>query len=133
MKKHPLLLLSGLALLVAIAFTSCEKKDPPVECTVTGRWVLMPTTRYEFTADSLVYTIYSSNGAFGSMADAIPNPHTWYMDGDSIVIDLNFGNISKQYVEFSCDCNVMAWTSDQFQGPYTGYLWKEGHDTATCK
>ena len=120
---------------MVLAVSSCEKKKT-LDCKVTGRWVVMPSTLYEFTADSLQYTIYSANGngAFGSIADAIPNPHSWYMDGDTIVIDLNFGNVSKQYVQFSCDCNVMTWTSDQFQGtPYTAYLWKEGHDTATCK
>ena len=135
MKSNKLTSLLVLGLLMVLSVSSCEKKKT-LDCKVTGRWVVMPSTLYEFTADSLQYTIYSANGngAFGSIADAIPNPHSWYMDGDTIVIDLNFGNVSKQYVQFSCDCNVMTWTSDQFQGtPYTAYLWKEGHDTATCK
>ena len=132
MKSKKLTSLLVLGLLMVLAISSCEKKKT-LDCKVTGRWVVMPSTLYEFTADSLKYTIYSTNGAFGSIADAIPNPHTWYLDGDTLVEDLNFGNISKKYVKFTCDCNVMTWTSE-FQGAlYTQYLWKEGHDTATCK
>jgi hypothetical protein len=132
MKSKKLASLLALCLLMVLAFSSCEKKKA-LDCKVTERWVVMPSTMYEFTSDSLKYTIYSTNGVFGSIADAIPNPHTWYLDGDTLVEDLGFGNVAKRHVEFACDCNVMRWTSE-FQGvSYTQYLWKEGHDTATCK
>jgi len=79
MKSKKLTSFLVLGLLMVLAVSSCEKKKT-LDCKVTGRWVVMPSTLYEFTADSLKYTIYSTNGAFGSIADAIPNPHTWHLD-----------------------------------------------------
>lgn len=117
-----------LATLIAMGMNSCTKPD---SCEIPGRWVLeaYPNTMYEFT-DSLQYTIYSSTaGAFGTIADAIPNPHTWVMDGDTLDIDLNFGNHLRAYPVFDCDCNVL----DLISTTGTATLVKEGFDISDCR
>jgi len=116
-------------MLVACAtlLSSCTTKE---ECTIEGRWVLegFDNTLYEFT-DSLQYTIYSTTGTFGTIADALPNPHVWVMDGDTIDIDLNFGNHLRAYPVFDCDCNVLEFVTP------TGSIAhrKEGTSAADCQ
>lgn len=114
--------------LVLIGLFSCTKSEP---CTLPGRWVLQdfPNTMYEFT-DSLKYTIYSTSaGSFGTVADAIPNPHEWVMDGDTIDIDLNFGNHLRAYPVFDCDCQIL----DLVTKSATITLVAEGFDISDCR
>lgn len=115
-------------ILIAIGISSCTKPD---SCEIHGRWVVeaYPNTLYEFT-DSLQYTIYSTAaGSFGTIADAIPNPHEWVMDGDTIDIDLNFGNHLRAYPAFDCDCRVL----DLISPAGTTTLVKEGFDISECR
>ena len=115
-------LLMGTAVL-----TSCKESTPP--CELQGRWVVKPSTLYEFT-DSLQYTIYTTSpGVFGTLADAIPNPHRWWMQNDSLRIDLNFGNVATYDVQFDCECNVVDLTNAWGTQTWT----KEGFDLSTCR
>jgi len=111
----------------ATGLMSCSTKQ---ECSVEGRWVLegFDNTLYEFT-DSLRYTIYSTTGSFGTIADAIPNPHSWVMDGDTIDIDLNFGNHLRAYPVFDCDCNVLELVTDSWTISHR----KEGTSADDCQ
>lgn len=113
---------------------SCD--DDPIldqECTVEGRWIidgLEESTLYEFT-DSLRYTIYSSEpGVFGTIEDAIPGPNSWYYEGDSIIVDLNFGNFLTAQPSFRCDCNVMDLSSEDGSN---GVYYKEDYAIADCE
>ncbi len=116
-------------LFVVTAFVACKDDDTleNEDCTMVGRWIidgLDESTLYEFT-DDLVYTIYSTTpGEFGTIADAIPNPHDYYYEGDTLVVDLNFGNFSRTVPEFKCDCNVVIG--------HGGTLYKEGYNLADC-
>jgi len=116
-----------IAAVCATALASCTTKE---ECTIQGRWVLegFNNTMYEFT-DSLQYTIYSTTGTFGTIADAIPNPHVWVMDGDTIDIDLNFGNHLRAYPVFDCDCNVLELVTSNATIAHR----KEGTTAADCQ
>jgi len=118
--------LSFLSLVVLIS--SCTKDS---DCEVVGRWQIdgFDNTLYEFT-DSLRYTIYSTTpNTFGTIADAIPNPKIWRMDGDTLEVDLNFGNYLRAYPVFDCDCNVM----DLISSMGTTTLHKEGFEISTCR
>ena len=113
---------------IVIALSSCSKD---VDCEVVGRWQIdgFDNTLYEFT-DSLRYTIYSTTpNTFGTIADAIPNPKSWRMDGDTLEVDLNFGSYLRAYPVFDCDCNVLDLITDMG----TTTLHKEGFDISTCR
>ena len=117
-------------LLISFSCKENNEKDGQnsnVECVVKGRWVVMNSTLYEFD-DSLKHTIYSTNGKFGTLDSAIPNPNKWWMEGDSLVVDLNFGNIVKYDVTFDCDCKVMELNNSNGKVRY----WKEGFDIGNC-
>jgi hypothetical protein len=117
----------------AIVLGACEPFEPTAQnCSVKGRWVVMGSTLYQYT-DSFRYTIYSVDGNFGTLADAIPGRHAWSMSGDTLVEDLNGGNISKKVVDFDCDCQVMNLSWESMGQRFTQKLWKEGFDTATCR
>jgi len=115
------------------ALTACEKSSSvQPNCTVVGRWIgPLGNTLYEY-KDSLQYTIYSTNGQFGTIADAIPNPHKWWMEGDSLCVKISGSTIVKSYVEFGCNCNLMKLTTTSVGGTYTGNFWKEGADSTNC-
>ena len=71
---------------------------------IEGRWVPsgFDNTLYEFvntepfSESGLRYTIYSQDGTFGSIDDAIPNPNSYYVNENTISFDLNFGNIDTK-------------------------------------
>lgn len=128
-----------LALLVnsLIQCSSDDSKDIAVE-TIIGRWIFVDfedQIRYEFTSDKL-YTIYSDGkGVFPTLEEfQQQNPNItgldWYFEGDTLVVDLNFGNFSRQVPNFKCDNNVIDWSQDEssFQSTY----YREGHDILQC-
>ena len=122
-------------LLCGFAMSACEKEHhhdlPTAQCPVKGRWITKFNTMYEFT-DSMVYTIYSTNGKWGTIADAIPNPGKWRMEGDSLVQTVG-RDVFRTKPVFSCDCKVFRTTSTYLQYTNTAMYWKEGHDTTVCK
>jgi hypothetical protein len=106
--------------------------NPEVEPSLVGRWHLVgfeTTVMYEFT-DTLRYTIYSSDGTFGGVETAIPNPNSWVWDGDQVVVDMNFGNESRLTPVFKCEGQVIDWydSEDQFAGTY----FRENFDYSSC-
>ena len=117
-------------LLTSLTWISCNKEvTEPTTCELQGRWIYddYPNTMIEFT-DSLQYTIYSVDGKFGTRQDAIPNPHTYWFEGDSLVTDLNFGNKSTCKPYFKCNCMVL-----ELHSPFAiAKMHKEGFDPATC-
>jgi hypothetical protein len=121
---------SSCLLLVSLVWMSCNKEVKEMKsCELQGRWIYedFPNTMIEFT-DSLQYTIYSVDGKFGTRQDAIPNPHTYWLEGDSLVTDLNFGNKSTCKPYFKCNCKVL-----ELHSPYAvSKLHKEGFDPKTC-
>ncbi|MGY8941544.1 MAG: hypothetical protein ACKVJH_05870 [Flavobacteriales bacterium] len=108
------------------------------ECTepysLIGRWQpeTFLNTLYEFT-DSLRYTIYSLDGTFGGLDDAIPGTNPWHMEGDTVVIDLHFGNEFRGLLTFSCEGQVANMSYiDIFDEVSTSVLIEEGVDPADC-
>lgn len=96
--------------LVGVLFSilGCEKAlDQEEDFSIIGRWHLAgfeQTVLYEFTP-TLRYTIYSTDGSFGGLETAIPNPNPWVMRNDSLAIDLHFGNTLVVYPSFYCEGN----------------------------
>ncbi|ARV10625.1 hypothetical protein BTO05_13635 [Winogradskyella sp. PC-19] len=102
------------------------------ENTIIGRWNPIgfeTTVLYEFT-QSLRHTIYSTDGTFGALDTAIPNPNTWVFEGDELVIDLNFGNFLRTELNFKCDGNVVEFVDAE--GTVGIILFREGYDYASC-
>lgn len=136
--KPLLIRLLAIALAAGIG-AACSKEEPApanpnpptAKCEVMGRWVHpLGNTLYEFT-DSLRYTIYATTpGEFGTIEDAIPEQNLWWLEGDTLVIDLNFGHVFRAGVAFDCDCGVMDLTIPS--GTTTTYT-QEGFDITTCR
>ena len=120
-------------MMVSLCMTSCSKNDEielPNENSIIGRWHLVgfeQTVLYQFT-DNLRHTIYSTNGNFGSLDTAIPNPNPWLYQGENIVIDLHFGNSLVAKPVFKCGGNVVELVTND--GTIT--LFKEGYNLANC-
>ena len=99
--------------------------------TMVGRWVpngLGGSTCYEFT-ETLRYTIYSIDGPCGGIEEAIPNPNPWHMEGDSIVIDLHFGNEYVGLVVPGCDGQMVELIHAE---GWVQTLVEEGVDAGDC-
>ena len=94
--------------------------------TIEGKWI-MPmfegdsgNTMYEF-LDGLRYTYYCSDeNACDSTywnsldtSDAIPNPNPYTVDGNTISIDLFFGNTATYELGFRCDGKVVDFFYDE--------------------
>ena len=105
-----------------------EPVEPDFVEQIKGRWSPVGfehNTLYEFT-DTLRYTIYSVvEGQFGSISDAIPNPHPWTVEGDQIVIDLHFGNYSRLTPKFNAN-NTLVELNDE-SGKTRDTWFREGH------
>lgn len=127
MKKFALLVA-----VAALAVVSCSKGPEARDASIVGRWHVVgfeETVLYEFT-DSLRYTIYSTDGVFGPLDSAIPGPHHWEFVGDTVVIDLNFGNESRLYPRFDCNNNVIDWIGAD--GSVGGTYFSEGISLDDC-
>jgi hypothetical protein len=120
-----------LLVLCTISLIGCSKdKDDNAKNTIIGRWHLVgfeDTVLYEFTPD-FRYTFYSTDGTFGGLETAIPNPNSWVYEGNTIVIDLDFGNFSTFTPVFKCNGNVVDLVSEIS----TTTLFREGYDINNC-
>ncbi|CAL2103723.1 conserved exported protein of unknown function [Tenacibaculum sp. 190130A14a] len=119
-------------LFIATVFLSCSSNNNDLiqEESLVGRWHLVgfeKTVLYEFTND-LRHTIYSTDGNFGSLSDAIPNPNPWTYDGKELTIDLHFGNSLKASLDFKCNNNVVHLIASSG----TTILYREGYNYKNC-
>jgi len=129
-------LLVGCAL--ATAVLSCSKEEQPG--TITGRWVPedFELVRYEF-QDGIQYTIYGNgSGEFPSLEEWLQaNPdtlqHIYEVKGDSLIVDLNFGDYQRAQMEFVCGNDVVRLHQCCMvsQG-FTTKLYREGHNLDQC-
>tara|TARA_B100000945_G_scaffold310913_1_gene303422 strand:+ start:7 stop:1509 length:1503 start_codon:yes stop_codon:yes gene_type:complete len=106
---------------------------------IEGRWIgtIITNTMYEFVdtelfADAgLRYTIYSSDGSFGSIEDAIPNPKPYWVDGNTISIGYaNSSNIVTYAIDYRCDGQVVDFyydEDDDWEGLHSS-MFREGFD-----
>jgi hypothetical protein len=118
---------SDVLILLGVFGTSCTE----FPFSLIGRWHpegFSGNTLYEFT-ESLRYTIYSNDGTFGDISEAIPGTNPWHMEGDTVVIDLHFGNELRGLLEPSC--NGQKATITQATGSQN-VLFGEGVDPADC-
>ncbi|MEY2964162.1 MAG: hypothetical protein RL754_1423 [Bacteroidota bacterium] len=118
----------ALSILALTLLNSCNTSP---NCQLEGRWVLASysNTMWIFT-DSLQYTLYDLDSTgFGGIDEALPGPHTWSMDGDTLVVDLNFGNELRALPVFDCNCNVL----DLMGSTSTITLHTEGYDIQDCQ
>lgn len=122
-----------LVLMIAATIISCKKNDDNVSISGTsieGRWHLVgfeQTVMYEFTSE-LRYTINATDGNFGGVATANPNPNSWSYQGETLVIDLNFGNFLIATPIFRCNGNVVDLVAEQG----TSTLFREGYAISNC-
>ncbi len=130
-----------IALLLALSFMSCENEEPRMEtteATILGRWVPVgfeTGIRYEFTANKR-FTIYSDNGTFPTLEEFMTeNPqltgNDWVYEGETIVVDLNFGNYSRLVPTFKCGNFVVDLIDEE--GNYHSSIFRESHDITTCE
>ena len=123
--------------LLSFIFNACKKEEnvpnninSSTPCSIEGRWNLTgfeTNTMYVFDS-TLRYTIYSNDGIFGTIDDAIPNPNSYTLADSILSIDLSFGNYGIYSAEFKCDCNVVDLTQDDVVWKW----WREGYDEIEC-
>ena len=129
-----------LALIVLTTIISCSSDDDSTTTTtenntIIGRWNIsgFDNTMYVFTeteTEKKRHTIYATDGVFGDINTAIPNPNDWYYENEKLVIDLNFGNFSTTTPTFRCNGNVVDLIDDD--GEINTTLSREGFDIDTC-
>ena len=124
-----------------MAFSQCSKEEEPEhidEATILGRWKAVgfdDVIRYEFTTDKR-FTIYGDgSGNFPTLEEFRQQNPTitgldWTYDGDTVVVDLNFGNFSRLVPNFKCMNSVIDWTDTSNAHHSTFY--REHHDIAEC-
>lgn len=118
---------SDVLLLLGVFGTSCTE----FPFSLIGRWhpaSFESNTLYEFT-ETMRYTLYSDDGTFGGIEDAIPNPNPWHMEGDTVVIDLFFGNELRGLLTPSCAGQKATITQENGT---PSVLTAEGVDPADC-
>ena len=138
MKK--LLLLAVLTL----TFLSCENDDS-VEMsesfTIEGKWLLEnaggseipPNTMFEFQS-GIRYTYYCLDGAdcdwtsLTKEEDAIPGTNDYTFEDNLLIVDLNFGNMSTNNIEFYSNGNLVEVQFDDS----TWRWWRIGTDPDNC-
>jgi len=77
---------------------------------IEGRWHIVglkDNTMYQF-EDGYRYTIYSTDGTFGGITEALPNPNPYTVDEDIITIDLFFGNLVNYQMNFIYERQVVT-------------------------
>jgi len=124
--------------LLALSFLGCNSDDlVEDEATLLGRWVLEgfeDQIRYDFTTVER-FTVYSDNGTFPTLAEFLnQNPGTpgnpWLYEGDTVVVDLHFGNYSRLIPEFKCGNKVIDWMA--MDGSLHSTYYREDHNIASC-
>ncbi len=136
----------------ALSFTSCQDGGlvPPLDldgenptdvATIQGRWVspgFEDNIRYDFTSDTR-YTIYGDgSGEFPTLEEFLTeNPgisgNPYVQIGDTVYLDLHFGNIQKMVPTFKCENKVMEFYSESSSGSGSvSFLFREGHDINAC-
>lgn len=120
-------------------FTQCTKNEIPndaMEATIIGRWKIVgfDNIQYEFTANKR-HDIYALNNNFPTLEEHLQqNPNLpgldWYYEGTAVVVDLNFGNLSKLIPVFKCNNNVIDWIAQDNSLHSTFY--KINHDISSC-
>lgn len=139
MKK--LILITTLALSIMSCKDDATTPTPTTTvspATIEGRWVsegFETSIRYDFSSD-LRYTTYSDDGRFSTLEETLADssfapPHSWTYSGDTVVIDLNFGNYSRLVPVFKCDNKVIDWIAED--GSLHSTYFREGHDLAVCR
>jgi len=58
--------------------------------------------------------------------------HNYEVKGDSLIVDLNFGNYQRAHMEFVCGNDVVRLHQESVSGAFTTKLYREGHDLAGC-
>lgn len=105
-----------------LSLFSCKKEDVqpttpsnPVEYTIEGKWLYeeeanLSNVMYIF-EDGKRYTYYCGGGNCDSLyatfeagdTNAIPGYNEYTFDNDTLIMDLNFGNIQTLPLAFECD------------------------------
>ncbi len=81
------------------------------------------------------FDIYSDNGTFPTLEDfnqqkSLLTGLDWYYEGDKVIVDLNFGNLSKLTPQFVCDNYVIKWLNDE--GEIHSTYFREDYDYSSC-
>lgn len=132
-----------LILLVTVLMISCEKNEIEIpeipEATIIGRWQIQGdieiSVQYEFT-ETKRFTIYKNDdGTYPTLEEFNElNPeltgNDWEYAGDTVVVDLNFGNYSKLVPTFKCNNYIIDWTDED--GAFWGTYLREGYDITEC-
>ena len=93
----------------------------PEEDSIEGRWIPngFDNTMYEF-IDGLRYTYYCPENSCDTdywdsldNSDAIPNPNPYWFDGNTLTINLFFGNEATYTMGFRCDSQVLDFYYDE--------------------
>ena len=139
MKK--LFILSTLLLLV-FTFVQCtesndDSSQDATESTIIGRWKIVgfENIQYEFTANKR-FDIYGAEGeTFPTLEEFQQgNPGLtgldWEYEGETVVVDLNFGNYSRLVPNFKCDNKVIDWINE-VDATHTTY-YRVNHDISSC-
>ena len=125
-------------LMAVIGFvSSCQNNEPG---TIAGRWIMEGfenSVRVEY-QDGIEYTIYANgDGVFPTLVEWVQaNPgilqHNYVVEGDSLIVDLNFGNYARSEMVFKCSNDVVHLNRTSVSGPFTVKLYREGHDISVC-
>ena len=117
---------------ISLILFSCSTESlddaPKYKETIVGRWHLdgfEKNTMYIFDSEKR-YTIYSDDGTFGVIEDAIPNPNSYTFENNNLLIDLNFGNTFDAMVEFECENSIVKLIRTFNNETSTWIWWREG-------
>lgn len=139
MKNLTLILLALVLMNCSSDDSSSEEEQFIPEATLLGRWVLQgfeDNIRYEFTNDGKRFAIYGIDGVFPTLEEFNQeNPQLtgldWYYEDDIVVVDLNFGNYSRQTPQFVCQNEVIQWLDED--GELAGIYFRENVDISSCE
>ena len=94
---------------------------------IEGRWHLVgyeDNVMHQF-ENNYRYSIYSTDGTFGSIEDAGGTPNPYIVVEDIITIDLFFGNIVNYQMNYICDGQVVEFIQGEF---IHSTLFREGYN-----
>lgn len=128
-----------LMLLITVGFISCEDSSYEVETELTiqkkvellesSEWLLKGfenSVMHTF-EDGKKHTFYAIDNVFGD--EAIPGTQAYVIEGNSLKIDYNFGNITTYEVKFSCNNYVVTFYKE---GELNSTLYKRGSNYEEC-